>query len=57
MARDFALKSRSGERNIYDGLPFEIKMSSESFEQRMERACRDREIPGAVLVAGDRKGM
>jgi hypothetical protein len=22
----------------------------------MERACRDREIPGAVLVAGDRKG-
>jgi hypothetical protein len=44
------------EGNIYDGLSLEIKMSNESFEQRMERACRDREIPGAVLVAGDRKG-
>jgi hypothetical protein len=46
-----------GKRNIYDELRFQIKMSDESFEQRMERACRDREIPGAVLVAGDRKGM
>jgi hypothetical protein len=32
-------------------------MGSETFDQRMERACRDREIPGAVLVAGDIGGM
>jgi hypothetical protein len=43
-------------KNIYDGLRLQIKMSGESFEERMERACRDREIPGAVLVAGDKKG-
>jgi hypothetical protein len=32
-------------------------MASESFEQRMERACRDKEIPGAILAGGDRDGM
>jgi hypothetical protein len=32
-------------------------MTHETFEQRMERACRDREIPGAVLVGGDSQGM
>ena len=32
-------------------------MASESFEQRMERACRDNEIPGAILAGGDREGM
>jgi hypothetical protein len=31
-------------------------MASESFEQRMERACRDKEIPGAILAGGDREG-
>lgn len=32
-------------------------MGAETFEQRMERACKDRDIPGAVLVAGDVSGM
>jgi hypothetical protein len=45
-----------GKRNIRAELKCQIKMSGESFEERMERACRDREIPGAVLVAGDKKG-
>ncbi|PVH77952.1 beta-lactamase/transpeptidase-like protein [Cadophora sp. DSE1049] len=31
-------------------------MASQSFEQRMQEAVRNREIPGAVLVAGDREG-
>jgi hypothetical protein len=31
-------------------------MASESFEQRMERACRNKEIPGAILAGGDREG-
>lgn len=32
-------------------------MASETFEARMERACRDLEIPGAVLVGGDKEGI
>jgi len=32
-------------------------MASESFEARMERACKDLEIPGAILVASDKDGM
>ncbi|KAG4439128.1 hypothetical protein IFR05_005415 [Cadophora sp. M221] len=31
-------------------------MSSQSFEQRMQEAVETREIPGAVLVAGDKEG-
>jgi hypothetical protein len=31
-------------------------MASETFEQRMERACKDKEIPGAIMVADDREG-
>ncbi|TVY80866.1 Acyltransferase LovD [Lachnellula suecica] len=31
-------------------------MANETFEQRMERACRDKEIPGAVLIADDKTG-
>lgn len=27
-----------------------------TFEQRIERACRDKEIPGAVLIASDKDG-
>jgi len=33
------------------------KMASETFEQRMERACKDKEIPGAIMVADDNEGM
>ena len=32
------------------------KMASETFEQRIERACRDKEIPGVLMVADDREG-
>jgi len=32
-------------------------MAVETFEARMERACRDLEIPGAVLVGGDKEGV
>ncbi|KAE8449565.1 hypothetical protein EG329_007895 [Mollisiaceae sp. DMI_Dod_QoI] len=31
-------------------------MASETFEQRIERACKDLEIPGLVMIAGDREG-
>lgn len=31
-------------------------MASETFEQRIERACKDKEIPGILLVADDREG-
>ncbi|KAH7323954.1 beta-lactamase/transpeptidase-like protein [Rhexocercosporidium sp. MPI-PUGE-AT-0058] len=31
-------------------------MSAQSFEQRMQEAVKNREIPGAVLVAGDKEG-
>ncbi|TVY87370.1 Acyltransferase [Lachnellula willkommii] len=31
-------------------------MASETFEQRIERACRDKEIPGILLVGDDREG-
>lgn len=31
-------------------------MTTETFEERIERACRDSEIPGLVMVAGDREG-
>ncbi|KUJ17353.1 beta-lactamase class C and other penicillin binding protein [Mollisia scopiformis] len=31
-------------------------MAAETFEQRVERACNDLEIPGLVMVAGDRDG-
>lgn len=31
-------------------------MANETFEQRVERACKDLEIPGLVMVAGDREG-
>lgn len=31
-------------------------MATETFEQRIERACKDLEIPGLVMVAGDREG-
>lgn len=32
-------------------------MAFEKFEQRMERACKEREIPGAIIAGGDSKGM
>ena len=38
-------------------LSYEGKMASETFQQRMERACRDKEIPGAIMVADDKEGM
>lgn len=31
-------------------------MANETFEQRVERACKDFDIPGLVMVAGDRDG-
>ncbi|TVY48205.1 Acyltransferase [Lachnellula occidentalis] len=31
-------------------------MASETFEQRIERACRDKEIPGVLMVADDNEG-
>jgi hypothetical protein len=31
-------------------------MTQETFDQRVERTVRDREIPGVVLVAGDSEG-
>jgi hypothetical protein len=31
-------------------------MTSESFEERLERACRDRDIAGAVMFAGSKDG-
>jgi CubicO group peptidase (beta-lactamase class C family) len=31
-------------------------MANETFEQRVEKACKDHEIPGLVMVAGDREG-
>ncbi|KAH7389073.1 beta-lactamase/transpeptidase-like protein [Cadophora sp. MPI-SDFR-AT-0126] len=31
-------------------------MASRNFEQRMEEAVQNREIPGAILVAGDKEG-
>lgn len=29
---------------------------AESFEDRMERACKDKEIPGAVLFSSNKDG-
>ena len=34
----------------------EYKMASQTFEKRMQDAVQNGEIPGAVLVAGDREG-
>lgn len=31
-------------------------MASETFEQKLERACKEFELPGVVMVAGDREG-
>ncbi|CZR56749.1 related to transesterase [Phialocephala subalpina] len=32
-------------------------MASETVEQRIERACKDHEIPGLIMVAGDSSGQ
>jgi len=35
---------------------YESKMAGQTFEKRMQEAVQNGEIPGAVLVAGDREG-
>jgi hypothetical protein len=44
-------------KSVNTGIDLRAIMASESFEDRMERACKDLEIPGAILVASDKDGM
>ena len=39
------------------GFDTRVIMAGETFEARMERACKDLEIPGAILVASDKDGI
>jgi hypothetical protein len=32
-------------------------MSIQSFDERMEKACKNLEVPGAILAATDKDGM
>ncbi|TAQ86424.1 hypothetical protein B7494_g5251 [Chlorociboria aeruginascens] len=34
----------------------QLKNMASAFEERIEKACKDHEIPGAIVIAGDRDG-